>query len=950
VSVHVFGIRHHGPGSARSLLRALESLAPDLVLVEGPPEADALLSLAAHAEMQPPVALLVYDPADPRRAVHYPFATYSPEWQAIRYALARGVPVRFCDLPMSHQLVPVDVDPTDGSATSPADGSAGASADGSAESPADGSGASVDGSAASPADGSGASVDGSAASPADGSAGASADGSAESPADGSGASVDGSAASIADGPAGASGDESAASPADGSETSIDGSAASAVDGSAGGSGASVDSGSAVSADVGPSSRSAVSVDADPSTGSSVSADSIAPAAEAVDPADAADRSTESTDPSAGPASADGAAADSGEADEDDPEHIREDPLNWLARAAGESDGERWWEQLVEHRRDDADLFQAVLEAMDALRGELALPEPLRERRREAYMRQQIRAAEREGHARIAVVCGAWHAPALVRKAAVRDDAALLKGLPKARLAATWVPWTYGRLASDSGYGAGVTSPGWYDHLWETQGQDAEAVSIRWLTRAAQLLREQDLSASTAQVIDAARLAGSVAALRGLALPGLAELNQAADAVFWGGGTGDGGSLPLRLIHEHLVVAERLGAVPAETPAVPLQQDLAREQKRLRLPPEAGERVLELDLRRETDLHRSRLLHRLRLLGLPWGDDQRVHGKRGTFHEHWRLRWHPEFAVRVIEAAVWGNTVAEAAGGRVRGEADRAADLPALTGLLQRTLLADLPAAARHLIARIDAEAARAADLRHLMGALPPLAEVLRYGDVRGTDTEMLGHVVDGLVARIAVGLPLATASLDDEAAAAMAGSISAVQGAVTLLQDERHRGLWADALRRVADGAGVHGHVQGRVVRLLLDLGSIDAAEAGRRLGLALSTASAPELAGAWVEGFLAGSGLVLLHDARLFGILDGWLAGLGADAFTTLLPLLRRTFSTFAAGERRGIGELARRGGPASSSAETAAGDEETDRTRAAAVLPLITLLMGLDAPREAA
>jgi hypothetical protein len=825
VSVHVFGIRHHGPGSARSLLRALESLAPDLVLVEGPPEADALIPLAAHGEMRPPVALLVYDPADPRRAVHYPFATFSPEWQAIRYALARGVPVRFFDLPQAHQFAPVDVDPVDAPAPSP------------------------------------------------------------------------------DAASGASGDDDSAASAD-PDPSTDTRSADTID---------------------PPASTAVDPPADPAS---------------TDPDDPA----ASIDPSADPEPVDGDA-------EDEPIHIREDPLNWLARAAGQSDGERWWEQLVEHRRGDAGLFEAVLEAMDALRDELALPEPLRERQREAYMRQQIRAAEREGHARIAVVCGAWHAPALVRKAAVRDDAALLKGLPKAKLAATWVPWTYGRLAYDSGYGAGVTSPGWYDHLWDTQEQDAEAVSIRWLTRAAQLLREQDLSASTAQVIDAARLAGSVAALRGLALPGLAELNQAADAVFWGGGAGDGAALPLALIHEHLVIGERLGAVPAETPAVPLQQDLAREQKRLRLAPEAGERVLELDLRREIDLDRSRLLHRLRLLGLPWGDDQRVHGKRGTFHEHWRLRWQPEFAVRIIEAAVWGNTVAAAAEGRVRGQADGAADLPALTGLLDRTLLADLPAAARHLIARIDAEAARAADLQHLMGALPPLAEVLRYGDVRGTDTEMLGHVVDGLVARIAVGLPLATASLDDEAAGVMAASISAVHAAVTLLQDERHRELWTDALLRVADGLSVHGQVQGRVVRLLLDLGSIDPDESGRRMGLALSTAAAPELAGAWVEGFLAGSGLVLLHDARLFGILDGWLAGLDADAFTQLLPLLRRTFSTFAAGERRGIGELARRGGSAASPARTAAaGDEDVDRERAAAVLPLITLLLGVDAPREAA
>ena len=812
MSVHVFGIRHHGPGSARSLLRALRSLAPDLVLVEGPPEADALIPLAAHAEMQPPVALLVYDPADPRRAVHYPFAAFSPEWQAIRYALAAGVPVRFFDLPLAHRLVGEDVD--------------------------DRSTASGD--------------DGSTASPDDDERSASAD------------------------------------PVDSSTDPVDVVRSTSTD---------------------PIDRST-----------------------SIDPADP---STPSTD-------IDGSLST-------DPEEIREDPLNWLARAAGQADGERWWEQLVEHRRGDEGLFQAVLEAMGALRDELALPEPLRERQREAHMRQQLRAAERAGHARIAVVCGAWHAPALARRTAVKDDAALLKGLPKAKLAATWVPWTYGRLAYASGYGAGVDSPGWYHHLWETQEQDAEAVSIRWLTRAAQLLRDEDLSASTAQVIDAARLAGSVAALRGLALPGLAELNQAADAVFWGGGAG-GGPLPLALIHERLVVGERLGAVPAETPAVPLQQDLAREQKRLRLQPEAGERVLELDLRRETDLGRSRLLHRLHLIGVPWGEDQRVHGKRGTFHEHWRLRWQPEFAVRVIEAAVWGNTVAAAAEARVRGEADRADALPPLTGMLERTLLAHLPGAARHLIARIDAEAARAADLRHLMEALPPLAEVLRYGDVRGTDTEMLGHVVDGLVARIAVGLPLACASLDDDAAADMAASISGVHGAVTLLQEERHRELWSAALLRVADGAGVHGGVRGRVVRLLLDLGTIGADEAGRRMGLALSPAAAPDAAGAWVEGFLAGSGLVLLHDARLFGILDGWLAGLDGDAFTLLLPLLRRTFSTFAPGERRGIGELARRGRPGPSAATAAGGDEEIDRERAAAVLPLITLLMGIGAPREAA
>src|SRR5215470_15130860 len=103
MSIHVFGIRHHGPGCARSLRQALDALAPDAILVEGPPDADGVLPLAADPAMRPPVALLVYRPDTPKRAVFYPFAEFSPEWQAIRFQQQRNVPVRFMDLPMAFQ-------------------------------------------------------------------------------------------------------------------------------------------------------------------------------------------------------------------------------------------------------------------------------------------------------------------------------------------------------------------------------------------------------------------------------------------------------------------------------------------------------------------------------------------------------------------------------------------------------------------------------------------------------------------------------------------------------------------------------------------------------------------------------------------------------------------------------------------------------------------------------
>ena len=73
--IAVFGIGHHGPGCARSLLAALDALAPDIVLVEGPPDAQEVLPLLTHEAMRPPVALLVYAPDTPRHAAFYPFAT-----------------------------------------------------------------------------------------------------------------------------------------------------------------------------------------------------------------------------------------------------------------------------------------------------------------------------------------------------------------------------------------------------------------------------------------------------------------------------------------------------------------------------------------------------------------------------------------------------------------------------------------------------------------------------------------------------------------------------------------------------------------------------------------------------------------------------------------------------------------------------------------------------------
>ena len=244
--------------------------------------------------------------------------------------------------------------------------------------------------------------------------------------------------------------------------------------------------------------------------------------------------------------------------------------------------------------------------------------------------------------------------------------------------------------------------------------------------------------------------------------------------------------------------------------------------------------------------------------------------------------------------------------------------------------------------RLQSEAALSADIADLMDAVPPLADVLRYGNVRGTDPAMVEQVTDGLLARIVIGLPGACASLNDEAAKAMFDRVMQMNGAVTLLNKEDYRAEWQDSLRQLADMEGIHGLIGGRSCRLLLDAKAFKAEEATRRLGLALSRATEPSKASAWIEGFLSGSGAILLYDEELRGVLDRWVARLKPEAFQELLPLLRRTFSTFQTHERRQLGERLKQ--PQTLTASGSVSTAGFDAERAEKIWPLVARLLGLE------
>jgi hypothetical protein len=376
--------------------------------------------------------------------------------------------------------------------------------------------------------------------------------------------------------------------------------------------------------------------------------------------------------------------------------------------------------------------------------------------------------------------------------------------------------------------------------------------------------------------------------------------------------------------------------------VPLKQELLSAERRLRLPRTGESKPLDLDLREDAGRERSVLLHRLRLLDVNWGTPKTAARKAGTFHELWELRWHPELEVALIEACRFGNTLVEAAAARAAHLAAALDEVTELCALLDQAVLAELAPAIGDVLARLQAKAALSSDVRRLACALPRLAQTARYGSVRGSAGAPVQEIFDGILERVFVGLTNACVSLDDGAACAMADVLSKVHESVLLLERPGQREEWQATLAGLVENDAVVPMVRGRAARLLFDQGRIPTEHLLVLSSRALSRAVPPAHAAAFVEGLLAGSGLLLVHQRDLLAVLDDWVAGLSAPDFEAMLPLLRRTFAVFQPAERRAMGEMVR-GLRGARSPRKGEDDDDLDAGRADRVMPVLAHILGV-------
>jgi hypothetical protein len=586
----------------------------------------------------------------------------------------------------------------------------------------------------------------------------------------------------------------------------------------------------------------------------------------------------------------------------------------IAEQAGERDYDTYWERHFEHNATPDGYHGATAELGRALR-ELEEDAPRWRAEnlvREAYMRRRVEQAIAAGHPpdKIVAVVGAFHAPVLSGEfPALTDDE--LASLRRRASKLTLMPYSYFRLSSQSGYGAGNHAPAYFELLWEALNEHGIAdLSRRYLSLVARTLRDTGTHRSTAEVIDGVRLAETLSALKDGLAPTLADLRDAAVALL-----GQGELTTIKESLAHVDVGTAIGQLPKGVSQTSIQADFDRELARLKLEKyrTAVEQELDLDLRENRrvkseeaaflDLNRSSFFHRLRVLGVSFAKPGATRQQAATWAEKWSLQWTPESEIELVEAVLLGETVELATAYKFKSRLEECSSIAEAAGMVRDACQCALMASMELARRRLQELAATSSEFVMLAAAAWQLSLVVRYGDVRRFDPEPLMPLLEELFVQAALAL-FAAASCDDRSAKPMMQAIDELNNVGLESHDRVEESLWIEQLKRLAEADDRNPSLSGYACAILLERGLLESDELAREVSRRLSPGVPADLGAGWFEGLAQRNRYALLARQPLWEQLAGYIESLDDEQFRRALVFLRRAFGPFSAREKRHISE----------------------------------------------
>ena len=530
--------------------------------------------------------------------------------------------------------------------------------------------------------------------------------------------------------------------------------------------------------------------------------------------------------------------------------------------------------------------------------------------REAYMKRVIRDAVKSGipGSKIFCVCGAYHVEGLKENKPM--TAAEVKKLPKADSTATLMPYSYYRLSTRSGYGAGNKAPAYFHLLWEgLNGEGLQNVASTYLVKLAAVHRNAGNIVSAAEVIEAVRLAGALAQMRGSRCPALQDLKDAAITTM-----GHGNLSELAVAFADTEIGKTIGFLPEGVARTSVQEDFYRQLKKLKLERfrSAELQRLDLDLREKLnvksqdaallDLSRSFFLHRLRVLEIHFANGLRSKQTQANWGEYWELRWTPEVEIEVVESSLLGDTIEGAAAFALKERAEQATSIDQAAGIFQDAFLCGMPAAAEHALAVLQSLSVDSAALTEVADTADKLSLVVRYGDLRQFDSAPVIPLIEQLFLRACLTLEDAC-HCDSKAAGAVTQAMDRLN-TLQLNHDFLDQSAWVSLLERISDRDDLNTKCSGFAMAVLLERGIATEELLSREVSRRLSPGVPADLGAGWFEGLAGKNRYALIARLSLWRHLSDYLDSLDEDTFRRALVFLRRAFADFAPSEKSDIAE----------------------------------------------
>ena len=591
----------------------------------------------------------------------------------------------------------------------------------------------------------------------------------------------------------------------------------------------------------------------------------------------------------------------------------------LAEQVGETDYENYWERHFEHNLNEGSFAPTLAVQSEEMR-EMVVDRECEEAPfdfsynliREAYMKREIaKACVEFKPEEIVVIVGAYHLLGIQNGLpAMTDDE--LKKLPKATAQLTLMPYSYLRLSSRTGYGAGNMAPYYFELMWRAMQSDTMGeLAATYLTKIAKVLRGQGQNASSASVIEAVRLANVLSAMKGGTYPVLEDLHDAVVTCFGGGGL----SSVAEAINK-VDIGTAIGVLPEGVSQTPVQEDMNQELKRLKLTnyKSTVAQELSLDLRENLkvkskeaafiDLNRSTFLHRLEVLGIHFATQQHLSQDKASWAEKWVLQWSTEVEIEIVEANLKGETLEIATAFSLKEQLSECTDISLVAKIIRQACECQLTDIFTNALTALQTLLVDSDSFIETALAAQELSILIQYGDLRQFSLEPLKPILQQLFLRATL-LLVEVSSCDDKASKPIVEAINIME----IIADQQYELVdvetWQKELTHLAWRDDLNTKLSGVAFAILLEHNLATEEECAREVSRRLSAGVPADLGASWFEGFSGRNRYALLSRTVIWKELDSYVRQLDEEQFMRSVVFLRRAFADFEPNQKNSIAEL---------------------------------------------